>query len=247
MKKILSILLLALMLVTALPARFASADGVLKITSPEVLPSGVKDKSYSYKFTATGGQAPYRWETTVPTSGQSYRCCLIGLSSKGLFKSASDYGMPDAGTYAVGVKVVDSTGQSATGSFLYTIKDRGTKTKPKSGKYFDSKVETVSGDMISGWAYDNDKQVTVTLALNSVNAGRVTSHLINVPVDKPRPEIGQQISEKFKIGGVSVPLGFEYNPQGDNIKPGKYRIQYIQYNGKDFKKSSYNKKVFTIK
>lgn len=206
------------------------ASRPLKITSPDVIFSGLTNHPYSYTFTATGGTAPYTWETmTQPLN--TYPCCLIALHSNGLFASvgptSSDH-MPHSGTYQIGVKVTDARGHIAEKVSQFTIMTSTTApTKYKAGS-----VENILSTKISGWTYDNDRSVDITLSVEEVNT-RKTYKFTTVPTII-RPEVATYLSDRFGIGGILVPLGFEINPSATIIATGTYRIKSINYNGNKF-------------
>ena len=100
----------------------------LIIKAPTTLPSGAQNKPYSYQFRATGGIAPYTWETTTQSNINGYHCCLMALHPDGLFASIAGVdgsSMPDAGEFQVGVRVTDANGRFTEGVFSYTIEPDG--------------------------------------------------------------------------------------------------------------------------
>jgi hypothetical protein len=85
----------------------------LVITSPSTLPAGTIGQSYAVGVFADGGTTPYTWTRTG------------GTLPPGLALQASPgriTGTPTtAGTYTFALRVVDSGGQSSTGTFSITI------------------------------------------------------------------------------------------------------------------------------
>lgn len=107
------------------PFASVQAQVALQITSPLVLPSGSINSPYSYKFTATGGTKPYKWDVMTQQLNV-YHCCLIGLSQSGTFASVGpnkNEHMPYSGTFQIGVKVTDARGQSVEQISEFTIND----------------------------------------------------------------------------------------------------------------------------
>ena len=85
----------------------------LVITSPSTLPSGTIGQSYAVGVFADGGTTPYTWTRTS------------GTLPPGLALQASPgriTGRPTtAGTFTFALRVADSRGQSATGTFSITV------------------------------------------------------------------------------------------------------------------------------
>lgn len=219
MKNILKGLILALTMIgLVVPFVSVQAQVALQITSPLVLPSGSTNSPYSYKFTASGGTKPYKWEV-LPQQLNVYHCCLIGLSQNGTFASVGpdkNEHMPYSGTFQIGVKVTDARGQSVQQISTYTISgnnhdDTGTE------KYKAGQIETISATKVSGWAYDNDRAVEIIAEIENIASGRRTSYGFNSAPNVLRPEIASYLSTKFAIGGIIVPLGFSFDPSTKSL------------------------------
>lgn len=248
MKNILKGLILALTMIgLVVPFVSVQAQVALQITSPLVLPSGSTNSPYSYKFTASGGTKPYKWEV-LPQQLNVYHCCLIGLSQNGTFASVGpdkNEHMPYSGTFQIGVKVTDARGQSVQQISTYTISgnnhdDTGTE------KYKAGQIETISATKVSGWAYDNDRAVEIIAEIENIASGRRTSYGFNSALNVLRPEIASYLSTKFAIGGIIVPLGFSFDPSTKITESGKYKIKSINYNGNKFSFTVDKDTVFII-
>jgi hypothetical protein len=87
----------------------------LVITSPSTLSSGTRGQAYAIGVFADGGKTPYSWTRTA------------GTLPPGLTLQASPgriQGTPTtAGTFSFTLRVADSGGQTATGTFAITIND----------------------------------------------------------------------------------------------------------------------------
>lgn len=241
-------LVIAGLIFPVLPNFVSASSSALTITSPIELPSGKVGKSYSYQFKAKGGEAPYTWElSNLPA--YTYHCCLIGFSSTGKFASVGDSGfehMPYSGDYQIAVKVTDRNGASVEQVHNYTIKPASSSSKPSSSnKYRLGKIENISATSVSGWAYDNDQSVKVDMVVQRVDGKKKTYKFKTTPTIT-RTDVGTYISNQFNIGGITVPLGFSFNPSEKITIPGTYKIKSIKFNHRKFEFGVDPKTTFTI-
>ena len=94
----------------ALSISVAAAVVPVSITTTS-LPNGEAGISYSQTLQATGGTAPYSWSLSSGTLAPGLSLSVSGQIS----------GTPSSGSSAFTVRVSDSAGASATGSFAFTI------------------------------------------------------------------------------------------------------------------------------
>lgn len=215
-----------------IPSTLARAADPLTISSPIVLPDGTSHKPYSFQFKAVGGVKPYKWEP-MTTPLNTYHCCLIGLNPKGKYASIGQTSydhMPYTGNYQIGVKVTDATGATVQQVHYFSIFEKGTKK----GKYKLGKIESIGDTSISGWAYDNDRQVDIEVVFQKVGERKKTKITYHTIPSIMRVDASSKISEKFRIGGILSPIGFSIDPRQVITTPGTYKIKSIKYNKNKF-------------
>ena len=161
------------------------ASGVLSIGTPETLPNGTINQSYSYVMQATGGVAPYNW-----TAG-------AGLP-QGLSLSPSGFlsGVPlAAGTFSFPISVTDSAGGNFTRLSRVTITNADSSLPPT--------ITTTSlANGAVGAAYQAPLAFTggcpslVTISRFSLVSGQLPPGLAL-----------QQLGDRWAIGGIPTQAG----------------------------------------
>jgi hypothetical protein len=92
---------------------------LLTITTPQALPDAIGGKHYGVVLQATGGTPPYAWTLdggALPDSDN------LELDVAGFILGTPDVGGADDGSYALNIKVSDSSAPVASQSRLFSLK-----------------------------------------------------------------------------------------------------------------------------
>ena len=103
--------------------------------------------------------------------------------------------------------------------------------------YAEAYIDSFDNHLITGWAYDNDQPVTITVVLENL---RQPNDLVTVQAspNTQRADVGTYLSNKYRIGGILVNLGFSIDLNNKLNLSGRYHIKSAMYNGKSFGTSS---------
>jgi hypothetical protein len=92
-------------------------SSTLKLTNT-TMPDGNTGENYSYTFKASGGTAPYKYETYYIT----HPCCYLSINpTTGVFSNSGSGLKPQVGTWQVGIKATDAKGSYVQQVYTFKI------------------------------------------------------------------------------------------------------------------------------
>ncbi len=158
-----------------------------------------------------------------------------------------------AGVYTVTLNLTDQYSANLSYSYILTVNPASTYTPTPTpaplptpyANYNEGWLDSVSADLVSGWAYDNDKPVSVAISFQNVNDPS-KYYVLNTSTMVYRADVGSYLSNKFHIGGITVPLGFNAPPNSVITTPGVYKIVKATYNGYSFNYTGNSGSMFTV-